>query len=109
MKAFSDYQTKQFERGVAWAKDHQQDKLQPDDADADSVAFQRGYIQKKHDINFGPRGDEFEGDVENALRVLNLGNEYYWDLRMLDQELFLAILNLMEKLADGEEAATEGS
>ena len=103
MKHFSDYQKQQFERGKAFAKENwKQDGLKPNDADADSTAFMRGYIMKKHDIDFGPRGDDLRGETDNALSVLGLEADYYWDLRMLDKELFHAILTLMEKLADEE-------
>ncbi len=105
-RTYSDYEKAQHARGVEFAKTHHKDQLQPEGDDADSAAFMLGWSQKMHDIDFGPLGDDFEGDIGNALAVLGLGPEYYWPLRMLDRKLFIAILNLVEKsCADEEEQA----
>jgi hypothetical protein len=103
-KHFSEYQTKQFERGVTYAREND-GRLKPTDADADSASFMRGFAEEKFDIDFGRGGDGmdgFEPEIENALSVLGLkGADYYWPLRMLDRKLFSAILDLAMKITRG--------
>lgn len=108
---YNSYEKTQYERGIAFAKNNRRNlrEAKPADADADSWAFMRGFVEEKYELQYGPIGDDFRGEIDFALTEMELEPEYFWYLEMLDRKLFLAILKLMDTLheGEGEEVAEE--
>lgn len=97
---YNNYEKAQHARGVALPDA----KEKPNDVDADSAAFMRGYSDRKWDTDYAQVGDYRQEEWLFLFDMLELEDcaDYRYQLDQLDKEIFDALVKVAEREHEAE-------